>query len=121
MRVALVVAMVVACSPQVAPKTPESMRIARLAEGLKSCPVMCVTGYPMWDANTPPPSQEWLHLWGWTHLPDCCTDELGDTWSACAWNARGQYLTRAQLLDPTRLAGNCVDDSPAWPDCRGRR
>ena len=46
---------------------------------------------------------------------ECCTDLYGLTWSPCAWNAEGRYLTREQLMSPKRLAG-CGTDG--FPDCR---
>lgn len=97
--------LLLACSTP-APKTPESMLAYRLSH--TECERTCPVGH----AIDPVEPQE-------THVfADCCIDPLGITWSACAWNVDGRYMSPEQLMESSRLAGNCGGDG--FPDCGAR-
>lgn len=93
---ALALLALVACSAP-PPKTPASMLAHRLATGATYCSEACPVG---------------------EHIDDtvgCCVDPFGLTWSICAWNGTGRYMSPEQLMDPSRLKGDCGGDG--YPDC----
>lgn len=104
---ALLLALLCACCSRPASKTPESMLAHRLSAA--TCARVCPVGRYL----APVPEEP-----GNAHtLDDCCVDPFGLTWSSCAWDAAGQHLTRAELMDPARLDGFCGGDE--FPDCEG--
>ena len=80
-RLAILVALISACAR---PSTYEQATAARLAH--PSCPRSC----PVGEYLSAPDSDEPL---------DCCYDPIGMTWSRCAWNTAGRYMSRAALVE----------------------
>jgi hypothetical protein len=72
-------------------------------------PGRCMRTCPM-DAEITPIEPQAEHI-----LEDCCMDENGIGWSSCAWNVSGRGMSRAQIMDPARVATGC--GGPGWPDC----
>ena len=78
------------------------MRAYRLthADCRRSCPV---------GQEIAPVESQAQHI-----LDDCCTDPDGLSWTSCAWNREGRYLTLDQLL--SQSLNGC--GSPGFPECR---
>lgn len=93
------------CASTIPAKTPESMLAYRYAHGLLVCERECPIGHEL-------PYDPTL---AYTPVTQCCVDPNGMTWSLCAWNGAGRFATLAQLMDPTRLRGDCGGDG--YPDC----
>ena len=91
------------CSERFTPKTEASMLAWRLAH--PDCARACPLGQLLQPVE---PQSE--HI-----TEDCCNDPYGLSWASCAWNIEGRFLTREQLMRPSRYAGDC--GSPGFPDC----
>lgn len=84
------------------PKTESSMLAWRLAhpDYLRACPV----GSAIEPLDDP--------------ARDGCDDPYGLSWSSCAWNAEGRYMSTSELMSPARLGGSCGTDG--FSDCGAR-